>query len=446
MFSISLYSLFHIPSSKLYLCFMVLFDALNRVGPDAERLRAALSALGYVTWLDSGGYGTSQRFHHHTWDVLAGVGIRQLFVPGDDFFASLDAFVRHRWVMGYLGYDLKNRLEPLESVHSSPVDFPEYFLYEPALVFGLRHGQWYYQVAPGSEWYAEQVVYAATATEKKAAESFPVNIAPGMYRQKIETLLRHIQRGDIYEVNYCHAFSGQHFFPDPARLYSQLVSENPSPFSAYMAMDTHHILSASPERFLARRANRLISQPIKGTAPRGRTEEEDRRYVQFLETSQKERSENIMIVDLVRNDLSRVCVPGSVVVDELCGIYPFPSVHQVISTVSGEIRENTGFADILRALFPMGSMTGAPKIRAMQLIEEYEEFRRGPFSGAIGYMAPSGDFDWNVVIRSLLIDNRRGTWMYPVGSAITAYCHPEDEWNECLLKAKPLFSMAGKTL
>lgn len=425
---------------------MVLFDALNRLDPDADQLRAALSLPGYITWLDSAHYGTAQRFHHHAWDVLAGVGMRQVFVPGDDFFASLDAFVRDRWVMGYLGYDLKNRVEKLQSLHPSPVDFPEYFLYEPALVFGLREGQWYYQVSPGFEWYAEQVVHAATGVaEKKISAPFPVTVSPGQYRQKIEALLHHIRRGDIYEVNYCHAFSGQHFFPDPALLYRQLVRENPSPFSAYMAMDTHHILSASPERFLARRANHLISQPIKGTAPRGNTEEEDLRHIQFLETSQKERSENIMIVDLVRNDLSRVCVPGSVVVDELCGIYPFPSVHQSVSTVSGEIRENVGFGEILRALFPMGSMTGAPKVRAMQLIEQYEEFRRGPFSGAIGYIAPSGDFDWNVVIRSLLIDNRRGSWMYPVGSAITAYCHPEDEWKECLLKAKPLFSMAGKT-
>jgi para-aminobenzoate synthetase component 1 len=211
-----------------------------------------------------------------------------------------------------------------------------------------------------------------------------------------------------------------------------------APFAAYVQFDEFSVFCGSPERFLKKEGNKLITQPIKGTAPRGLDEKEDELIKEQLRNNPKERSENIMIVDLVRNDLSQVASKASVKVDELCGIYTFETVHQMISTVSCELRENITFLDILKATFPMGSMTGAPKKRAMELIEEYESFKRGLYSGTIGYIAPNGDFDLNVVIRSLTWNAKTGLLTLATGSAITVSANGPSEFEECLLKAEAL--------
>jgi para-aminobenzoate synthetase component 1 len=223
---------------------------------------------------------------------------------------------------------------------------------------------------------------------------------------------------------------------DPLTLYKRLSEASPNPFSCYYRINHSYLLCASPERYITRKGNRLMSQPIKGTSARIKEDAgADDAAKKALYASAKDRSENVMVVDLVRNDLSRICKEGTVQVDELYGIYTYPQVHQMISTISGEQKDGVSFWEILQATFPMGSMTGAPKIRVMELIEQYELSRRGLFSGAVGYMAPNGDFDFNVVIRSIFYNESNSHLSYQVGGGITWYSHPEEEYEECMLKA-----------
>ena len=260
------------------------------------------------------------------------------------------------------------------------------------------------------------------------------------YLQQAEAIMRHIQRGDIYEMNFCLEFFAEDVSIHPASTWLALNARSPMPFACYYRSTDFHLLCASPERFLKRTGKRILSQPIKGTAPRGKDAESDRMQRNKLAADEKEMAENIMIVDLVRNDLSRTAVRGSVKVDELMGIHTFPALHQMISTVSAEVEEHTPATDIIRAAFPMGSMTGAPKVRAMQLIEQYENARRGLFSGSVGYFTPGGDFDLNVVIRS--IQYREDRYLsFSAGSAITVRSDAAKEYEECLLKAKTMMNV-----
>jgi para-aminobenzoate synthetase component 1 len=200
-------------------------------------------------------------------------------------------------------------------------------------------------------------------------------------------------------------------------------------------MNDKYLVCSSPERFVQKKGPLVISQPIKGTIKREEDHAADILSRQALQQNSKERAENVMVVDLVRNDLSHTATAGSVKVTELFGIYSFAHVHHMISTVTAIPEPNLPFTAIIRQAFPMGSMTGAPKLRVLQLIEQYEQSRRGLFSGALGYITPEGDFDFNVVIRSILYNEETGYLSFPTGSAITSYADPEKEWEECLLKA-----------
>jgi para-aminobenzoate synthetase component 1 len=252
----------------------------------------------------------------------------------------------------------------------------------------------------------------------------------------VEELQSQIRRGNCYEITFCQEFFAENVFADPLQLYVALSSISPNPFAAFYKIKRKYLCCASPERYLKKEGNKIISQPIKGTRPRNPEDgAQDRLYLEELVSSTKERSENVMIVDLVRNDLSRICKEGSVVVEELYGVYPFPQVHQMISTITGTLPDDTHCVEALRTTFPMGSMTGAPKKRVMQLIEQYEKSKRGLFSGTVGYITPEADFDFNVVIRSMLYNQETNYLSYQVGSAITFYSEPEKEYEECLLKA-----------
>ena len=226
-------------------------------------------------------------------------------------------------------------------------------------------------------------------------------------------------------------------------MFLQLSQHSPAPFSSFFRLNEHFILCASPERFLQKKGNKILSQPIKGTIKRGETIEEDQLLKQTLRNNLKEQSENVMIVDLVRNDLSHIAKDGSVKVDELFGIYTFPQVHQMISSISCEIKESIDAIDVIKACFPMGSMTGAPKVKAMELIDLYESSKRGVYSGSIGYFSPNGDFDFNVVIRSILYNDNKQKLSFSVGSAITHHSVPEEEYQETLIKAKAIFEVLG---
>ena len=249
---------------------------------------------------------------------------------------------------------------------------------------------------------------------------------------KIKSLL---QQGEIYELNYCQEYFAENIkINNPFEMYFRLNTITKAPFSAFLNTEYHQMFCGSPERFLQKKGNKLISQPIKGTAARGNSEKEDLANKKTLQNKQKERSENIMIVDLVRNDFSKIAQKNSVKVDELCAIYSFETVHQMISTVCCEVKENTSFTDIIRATFPMGSMTGAPKLNAIKYIDELENFSRGIYAGSIGYIQPNGDFDFNVIIRSLVFNKEDKYLSCAVGGAITILSEPEEEYAECQIK------------
>lgn len=263
------------------------------------------------------------------------------------------------------------------------------------------------------------------------------------YLQQVNRLKQHIQRGDIYEINYCVEFRAENVTIDPISFFAGLYNLTKAPFSCLYKTGSRYIFSASPERFLQRTGNRLISQPIKGTIKKGFSPEENEKLKQNLLHNQKERSENVMITDLVRNDLSKLAKKGTVHVDELFGIYSFETVHQMISTISCELNEGLKLQDILLATFPMGSMTGAPKISAMKFIRQFEDMERGAYSGSIGYFKPNGNFDMNVLIRSIMYDKETGKLSFSVGSAITHYSDAENEYSECMLKAEALLKSLG---
>lgn len=263
------------------------------------------------------------------------------------------------------------------------------------------------------------------------------------YIEKVNKLKQHIQQGEIYEINFCIEFYAENVKINPFKQFDKLIAISPMPFSCFIKHQNKYLICASPERFLKKRDNVLISQPIKGTIKRSENIIEDKQLKEELKNSIKEKSENVMIVDLVRNDLSRIAERGSVKVDELYGIYSFPQWYQMISTISCTLKEGKGFDEILKATFPMGSMTGAPKISAMQLIEKYESTKRGMYSGSVGIILPNGDFDLNVVIRSIQYNTETGYLSFMVGSAITILSDAEKEYEECLLKAKAIFSVLG---
>lgn len=264
------------------------------------------------------------------------------------------------------------------------------------------------------------------------------------YLETVRALQRHILRGDCYEINLCQEFFAHPVHIDPLHTWLSLSQASPNPFAAFYKVDDSYLLCASPERYLQRIGDTLLSQPIKGTSPRFQgNPARDEAARDELYNSAKDRSENVMVVDLVRNDLSKICLPGSVRVEELYGIYSFPHVHQMISTIKGELPPGTHWVEAIRATFPMGSMTGAPKKRVVELIGQYERTARGIFSGGVGYVTPEGDFDFNVVIRSILYNNRDQYLSYLVGSGITYYSDAEKEYEECLWKAEGIKKAFG---
>ncbi len=259
------------------------------------------------------------------------------------------------------------------------------------------------------------------------------------YIETIQKLRQHIKRGDCYEINYCQEFFSDHAEIDPLLLYHQLNKKSPNPFSAYYKINDKYCLCASPERFLKKSGDTVISQPIKGTGKRFLNDpKKDNQAKHDLLNSEKDRRENVMIVDLVRNDLSKICAEGSVQVKELFGIYEFPQVYQMISTIEGKVDELVHWTEIVEACYPMGSMTGAPKKRVMELIEQYEASPRGLFSGSIGYVDPNGNFDFNVVIRSLFYNSTQQYLSFKAGGGITFYSDPQQEYEESLLKVEAI--------
>lgn len=389
----------------------------------------------------------------HSVECLLAAGVkREIKINEGNALRELQEFIDRAdgpglpgWLFGHLGYDLKKEIEGLSSNNFDGVGFPNLYFFEPEVLIRLNEKEINIQADDAKDIFDQilkerpgpGVVYARPVIQNR--------LTKGEYIDVISRLRQHILRGDCYEINFCQEFFADNASIDPLSVYKKLSAVSPNPFSALYKIDHHWLICASPERFLKKDGNRILSQPIKGTSQRIIHDEiKDEESRKGLSVSAKDRSENVMVVDLVRNDLSKVCRDGTVKVDELYGIYSFPQVHQMISTVSGELKDDVSFTDIIRANFPMGSMTGAPKRRVMELIEQYEKNKRGIFSGAVGYISPDGDFDLNVVIRSIMYNAGTKYLSFQAGSGITYYSDPEKEWEECLLKAEAIKKVLGE--
>ncbi len=397
-----------------------------------------------VVWLDSNSYNRQSYPDYEA--VLAVEAFTSLKTDYHNAFDQLEEYqsTTSDWIFGYLSYDLKNDTERLTSKNDDGLDFPDLYFFQPKKIFLLKDGivemQYLGMVDDEMEQdYKDILQGKVTATKPVVSEPLPIKLKvhKEAYKDKVREMLQHIAFGDIYEANLCQEFYAYGEI-DPLETYSRLNAISAPPFATYFRRDDHYILSASPERYIKKIGNKIVTQPIKGTASRSDKEEEDHAFAKALQQNPKERSENIMIVDLVRNDLSRTAKKGSVMVEELCEVYPFKQVHQMISTVTSEMGVGISPVDVIRSTFPMGSMTGAPKLRAMKIIESLEESKRGVYSGSVGYFTPEGDFDFNVIIRSILYNQEHKYVSYTVGGAITAGSDPNSEYEECLLKAKAM--------
>ena len=387
---------------------------------------------------------------HDSYQSLVGVGaIDSISCDAGNAFDQLKLFRAEYkdWMFGFLGYDLKNELEDLKTEKKDLLEFPDLSFFVPELVFEIST----------TELKIHSFITSQPAAEKlylKIQNHFPTAIKKAFrqvslkardtkkdYLNKAQTFLDHIHRGDIYEANFCTQFYAQEVELDTQKAFHDLNQISEPPFAVYARFNEHYAICASPERYLKKTDRQLVSQPIKGTARRSAHLVEDEKLKELLFHDPKERSENVMIVDLVRNDLSKTAVKGSVQVEELFGMYTFKQVHQMISTIVSQLDSKYAAIDAISSTFPMGSMTGAPKISAMEIIEQNESFKRGLYSGAIGYFTPQDDFDFNVVIRTILYNEKSKSVSFSVGSAITAAAVPEKEYEECFLKAKALIEV-----
>jgi para-aminobenzoate synthetase component 1 len=398
-----------------------------------------------VAFLDSNNYPQA----YSSYDCLLAVDAFTLLQTDyDNAFEDLKQYQQTTkdWLFGYLSYDLKNDSERLQSNNFDGLDFPDLFFFQPKKIFLLKGNQLetrYLHLCDDELQEDYQDITTIVPQQSTASDSVVVQarIDQKKYLEQVQKMQEYIHKGDIYEANFCMEFYAENATIEPLEKFQKLNAISQPPFAVFLKNNQQYLLSATPERYLRKEGEDLISQPIKGTARRYEDPVADEKAKDDLASNPKERAENIMITDLVRNDLSRTAQKGSVQVEELCGIYSFMQVHQMISTITSKMDEKYSVIDVLRLTFPMGSMTGAPKISAMKIIEELEATKRGLYSGAVGYFTPEGDFDFNVVIRSILYNQKKQYLSFSVGSAITALSVPEQEYEECLLKAKAMKSV-----
>lgn len=389
-------------------------------------------------------------FNSNDGSGILGFGLEKyLRIDNSNSLKKVQEFIdtnNSKYIFGTLSYNLKNELFNLKSEKKDNLNFPTVIFWIPEYVVKIQNENFEFVQGEKTE---ESFKFLNEFIEEETDLNFHrfdneliARTKKSDYIDKVKKIKSYLQRGDIYEANFCQEFYAENItIPFELDLYFKLNDIAKAPFSSFLKIDEFTVFCNSPERFIQLKNNKLISQPIKGTAARDSDKSIDEANKLNLKNNQKERSENIMIVDLVRNDLSKIAEKNSVHVDELCEIYSFPTVHQMISTISCIPKRGTNFTDILRATFPMGSMTGAPKISAMEIIDELEDFNRGLYSGSIGYIAPTGEFDFNVVIRSLIYNSEKKYVSCSVGSAITILSDEEKEFEECQIKVDKLLSV-----
>ena len=361
---------------------------------------------------------------------------------------SLEDAISHdpfAWRFGIFGYELKNSLYPRLKDEFVAADFPEMLFFQADVVVAKRKGSKWLNFERGytPELFAEIKKTVVQPAKVAAFDNFSSNFSQEQYEDTVEKLRQHIKEGDSYEINLSQNFKGKAKVENPVALWEKLIQKSPTPFAGYGKWEGKHLLCASPERFLQLRSGRLCTQPIKGTIRRGKNEAEDAENAATLQNSEKERAENVMIVDLSRNDLYKSCEINAVEVPHLFEVQQFPQVLHLVSTITGEKRKDLHPITAIKHAFPPGSMTGAPKVRSCELISQYEQTPRGMYAGSLGYFAPGGDFDLNVVIRSLIYDEATETLSYHVGGAITWDSEARAEYEETLLKAKGIVEVMG---
>jgi para-aminobenzoate synthetase component 1 len=398
-----------------------------------------------VCLLDSNKH-TGNKYAQREW-VLA-IDATAEVEAGANAFEKLTEFWQgvHTEIFGFLSYDLKNQLEKLSSQHAQHPGFPHLYFFSPRYVLELKGNKLTVnRNYPETFELLERINNYALEEVPAPALSFRSRTAKATYLQNITAIRQQIEAGDFYELNYCNEFYSEGTAIAPVPAFLRLNETAQAPFSTFFKLNDKYLLCASPERFLQKQGNRLVSQPIKGTIRKGNNPTENELLKQQLRNDVKERAENVMIVDLVRNDLARSSKPGTVKVEELFGIYEFNTLHQMISTITSEM-DTTPWVECIKNAFPMGSMTGAPKVEVMKNIERYENFQRGLYSGSVGYLTTEGNFDFNVVIRSILYNATTGYVSVPVGGAITYHSVPEKEYEEILLKAQNTLSILNARL
>jgi para-aminobenzoate synthetase component 1 len=411
--------------------------------PDFKKFKIQLLNFGTrfsnFCFLDNHEYDFSKSY-----ECLAGIGaISSIVSSKEKHLQQLKEFQKENrdWIFGHVAYDLKNEIEDLVSENVDEMAFPDFVFFVPEIVFILSNDAVLIGVCDDNDATRIFNEISEISFEQKAVQKLNLQsrFSKNEYLETVKKIQEHIARGDCYEICFCQEFFGKNISIDPVGVFRKLDDLSPNPFSAFYKCEEKYLMCASPERFLKKTKNQIISQPMKGTSKRMSDNNiKDEEEKMALLSDEKERAENIMIVDLVRNDLSKICTEGSVMVEEYLKIYSFPQVHQMISTVKGNLRKGTSISDILSATFPMGSMTGAPKKKAMELIEKFERTKRGLFSGTVGYINPDGDFDFNVVIRSILYNNENKYLSIQAGSAITFKSIAEKEFEECHIKIEAM--------
>ena len=411
-----------------------------------------------VLWLDSNNY--HQKYASFD-GALAADDFTSIKTDYYNAFEKLKEYqtITKDYIFGYITYDVKNDVEQLSSKNFDGLHFADLYFFQPKKLVFIKGNsvEFHYlgMVDDEIESDFEEISNLSLITQSKDLENnknidsnqpettkenikIKLRIHKDEYHAKVTQVLEHIKKGNIYEANFCQEFYAENATINPVEVYKHLNQISEPPFASFLKIDHQYALCASPERYIKKEGTKIISQPIKGTAKRLISKFDDAQLALDLTRDEKERAENVMIVDLVRNDLSKTAKIGTVKVEELCKVYSFKQVHQLISTVVSEVADTTHPIDILQSTFPMGSMTGAPKVSAMKIIEDLEETKRGLYSGTIGYFTPENDFDFNVIIRSILYNEEKKYISYSVGGAITAKSVVEKEYEECLLKAKAM--------
>lgn len=383
---------------------------------------------------------------NHKYDCLVAVGNTNLFFQDNNKLNSLREYciANNKWLFGHVNFDLKSETENVISKKADRIGFSDISFFVPEILLILNENsiKIFSSLSIASKKIFEAINnFSRSKIEQITSRPSIKNLySKEKYIEIVNKLKEHILRGDCYEINFCMEFFAENIYLTPEDTYKKLTKISPTPFSCFYKQNEKYLLCASPERYISKTGTKIISQPMKGTIARALNDSaKDDNLKKELQNSKKDRSENVMIVDLVRNDLARICKSGSITIDEIFGIQSFNKVHQMVSTISGTVDVDINFADVLKATFPMGSMTGAPKKRVLQLIDENEETGRGIFSGTVGYINPDNDFDFNVIIRSIMYNATTQTVSFMAGSGITFYSDPEQEYKECMLKAKGMF-------